>query len=425
MDDLHAFYERKFPVLRRAEARLRSILKEVVATIEDRTLVRVEIRSFRIKELPSLQRKAEKNKWGADEALWRCRDLIGARMVCNNIEDVYRFRELLKERLASPWNNFEVQDYIRKPKEGGYRALHVTFGLDLGAYPLKRDLVPCEVQIQSRLQDAWAVLTHDDIYKQPELPEDLRARAKDIAEVLAAADKIASDIRLRAMREIPSPAHPPDMRQVSAEGLVYSFKHVFGRSPHDYVVRLALNLCDRLRIATLEEFPKCLARPEFRDSVAEAYRSILEMDIEIEDVFLAALYAVAKGNDEAIEWVKEKARRELRDLEQFAMREMLSSLPDTIEDLIEELEDPRGTPAVETWAEALGAISACTTCDETIIQPFSFAEAAVEHYGVSEADADDIHERILDAVRSSGIEIGGYEEGNLCAYHNEQAAKDD
>ena len=255
MDDLHAIYERKYPGLRRAKERLWSILKEVIAAIEDKTLVRVEIHSVRIKELPSLQRKAEKNGWGANEALWRCSDLIGARVVCNNIEDVYRFAELLKERLASPWNNFSVQDYIREPKEGGYRSLHVNFDFDLGEHLLERDLVSCEVQIQSRLQDAWAVLTHDDIYKQPALPEDLRARAKDIAEVLAAADKIASDIRSRAMREIPSPAHPPDMRQVSVEGLVYSFKDVFGRSPHDYVVRLALNLCDRLHITTLEEFP--------------------------------------------------------------------------------------------------------------------------------------------------------------------------
>lgn len=65
------------------------------------------------------------------------------------------------------------------------------------------------------------------------------------------------------------------------------------------------------------------------------------------------------------------------------------------------------------------------TCGETIVQPFSFAEAVIYHYGTSEAEADDAHERIENAVRSSGVEIGGFEEGNLCAYHSEQAAKDD
>ena len=426
MAKLSQIYKSKRPVLRRARDRLRSILEKIIENIEDRKLVRAQIRRLRIKKLSSVQEKADTNGWSAADALWRCSDLIGARVVCNNIEDVYRFRELLKERLARPGDDdFKVQDYISNPQDGGYRALHVDFMLDLSEHPLQRDRVPCEVQIQSRLQDAWAVLTHDDIYKQPELPEDLRARAKDIAEVLAAADKIASDIRSRAMREMSSPAHQPDMRRVSAEGLAYSFRDVFGRSPHAYVVRLALNLCGRLHITTLKKFPKLLARPEFRASVAEAYRSILWLGIGNENVFLAALYALAKNDDEAIAWAEEEARREWHEIEQSAMREMLSSLPDTLEDLIEALEDPRGEPDIETWADALGATSACTTCGETIVQPFSFAEAVVYHYGASEAEADDAHERIENAVRSSGVEIGGFEEGNLCAYHSEQAAKDD
>ena len=61
MTELRDIYEGKGPVLRRAEDRLRSILEGVVATIEDKTLVRAEVRSIRIKELSSLQRKAESN----------------------------------------------------------------------------------------------------------------------------------------------------------------------------------------------------------------------------------------------------------------------------------------------------------------------------------------------------------------------------
>ena len=215
------------------------------------------------------------------------------------------------------------------------------------------------------------------------------------------------------------------MRRVSREGRVYSFKDVFGRSPGDHVIRLALDHCDRLPMTTLEEFPKILGRPAFRASVEKAYRSILWLGIGNETLFLAALCALAKNDDEAIAWAGEEAHREWREIDQLATTTMLSSLPATLEDLIEELEDPRGEPAIETWAEALEATSACTTCGTTIVQPFSFAEAVVYHYGASEAEADDAHERIENAVRSSGVEIGGYEEGNLCAYHSEQVANDD
>ena len=426
MAELREIYEGKGPVLCRAKKRLRSILKSVVARIEDKNLVRAEIHSLRIKDLSSLQRKAEKNKWDADQALSRCGDLIGGRVVCNNVEDVYRFSELLKEVLPTLWGDFDVQDFIKHPNKEGYRALHVNFGLCLGESPLLPDRVHCEVQIRSRLQHAWAGLSHGDIYKQPNLPEDLRARAKDLAEVLAAADRIASDIRSRVTRETASPAQQPDLGRVSEEGLAYSFRKVFGRSPADYVVRRALNFCDRLHIAKLEEFPKLLMRSGFRDRVEKVYRLIFGVNIrDNEDFFLAALYAAAEGEDKAIRWVRKEAQREWRELESLAMREALSSLPSTIEDLIEELEDPSGETDFEGWAQIFGATSDCAICSTTIIQPFSFAESAVQHYEVSEADADDAHERIETAIRSSELEIGGWGDGSLCAYHNDQAAKKD
>ena len=197
MASLKDIYDRRSPALERAGRQLRSILAEVVAAIEDRTLVRAEVRGVRIKGFSSIERKATAKEWRAEDALLECSDLIGGRVVCNNIEDVYRFAELLKERLPGMPGEFEIQDHIKEPNKGGYRALHVNFWLDIGTNPFAPDRVPCEVQIRSCLQDAWAELSHDDIYKQPDLPADLRARAKDLAETLAAADRIASDIRER------------------------------------------------------------------------------------------------------------------------------------------------------------------------------------------------------------------------------------
>ena len=146
--------------------------------------------------------KAEKNGWQANQALSACCDIVGGRVVCNNIEDVYRFVELLREAL--PAGTVAIQDQIDEPNSAGYRALHVNLSLRVGTDPFRPELVPCEIQIRTRLQDAWAVLSHDDIYKQQELPEEVRARFKDLSEVLAAADHIASDIR-RRVRSRPRP----------------------------------------------------------------------------------------------------------------------------------------------------------------------------------------------------------------------------
>ena len=349
-------------------------------------------------------------------------------MVCSNLEDVRRFAELLREHLPSYWGDSErcdEQDYIQKPNAGGYRAVHLNFRLHVSTGTLSADTVPCEVQIRSRLQDTWAELTHDDIYKQPDLPEDLQARAKDLAEILAAADRIASDIRSRAVREITPSAGRPDLKRVSVDGLAYCFREVFGRSPTDYAVREALNLCDRLYLDTLEDFSLVLKRTEIRDDVAKTYRSILPVSVSNEDVFLAALHAAAKDEAAAIKWIEKKARRERDELEEIAAREVLRSLPDTIEALIEALENPRtDTNEIELWARALGATNDCAVCGTTVTPSFSFAEAVVQYYEIDEDDAD-FMEQIEDAVGRSGLESGGWGDGSLCAYHHEQQARND
>ena len=424
MTTLKGIYERRTPAIERAGRRLRSILAEVVAAIEDKTLVRAEVRSIRLKELSSIERKAAAKGWKADEALLACSDLIGGRVVCNNIEDVYRFAELLKERIPTAFGEFEIQDHIKKPNNGGYRALHVNFRLDVGQHPLHPDLVPCEVQIRSRLQDAWAELSHDDIYKQPNLPEDLRSRAKDLAEILAAADRIASDIRARVTEESIPPEQRPNLSRVSREGLAFLFKETFGRSPPDYVIRRALNLSSDLDIGSLERLPAVLGHEEFRRKVADAYQAIMPASIGAEGIFLSALYALARGEARAIGKVRRDARREWREIDQIARREMLADLPATIDELVEQLESSDGETDIEGWAEALETTRACAICGTTIVDPYSFAEAALQYYEADDGGGE-LQNRIETAIRRSSTETGGWGDGSLCAYHNEQASKDD
>ena len=163
---------------------------------------------------------------------------------------------------------------------------------------------------------------------------------------------------------------------------------------------------------------------EFRDKVFDVYRSIFGGGIGIEEIFLAALYAVAKGDNKAIRWVRKKARREWDELERFSISEALSSLPDSAEDLIEAIGDPSVEADIEGWAEALGATSDCTVCSTTVIRPSSFAKAAVQHYEVPEGEDADVYERIEVALCASGLETGGWNSESLCSYHDNQASKD-
>jgi hypothetical protein len=352
----------------------------------------------------------------------RCGDLIGGRVVCNNTEDVYRFAELLKERLPDD-GPFEVQDWIKQPSKRGYRALHINFRLNVSD-DFVPEYLPCELQIKTRLQDAWGELTHDDIYKpETDLPEDLPARAKDLAEVLAAADKIASDIRKRALQEATAPTKKPALGVVSANGLAFVFREIFGRSPPDYVVRRALNICEDLEITSLERLYEVLARSDFRESLDKAYRAIMPVRARAEDLFLAALHALARSDRHALRFIRRRARSDFREIDAVYRREMLSSLPHSLDELMADLEEPGRDPNVESWAEALEVPTRnCRICGTTIIRPDAFAEAVVRYYEPS--DPADIEQRIETALYQSGVECGGWGDSSLCAYHNEQAGKD-
>lgn len=414
MSTLHDAYSQVRPLLEHAANRLRSLLQDVVGRIEDRRLVRVEFDAVRPKTPASLARKAREAGWSPDETLSRCPDLVGGRVGCNNVEDVYRFEALLRERLPFEAGPVERQDYIHTPKDG-YRALHLNFRLDAGT-PLAPQAVPCEVQIRSRLQDAWAELSHADIYKHDDLPADLLARAVDLSRLLAAAEEIAGDIRARVRQVTEPPDEQPPLTRVSAAGLAYIFKDVFGRAPADYVVRMALSTSEDLDIAALEGLPTILKRQAFRDRLNEGYSELLPIPIDSEAILLAGLHALAVDDGAAVRYVREQARLALDEIDDVARRELLAELPPTAEQLIDELGDPRGETDVALLAVALGAADNCPYCNATVVDAYGFAEATMYYYGLSGDEADRVCDRIQDAIFGSDVDTGGVGDPDACSH---------
>lgn len=424
MSNFEQAYKRKRRALERAAKQLRSLLVQVAAQIEDPKLVRAEIADIRIKGAGSLKQKAQKAGWSAEDAFTQCPDIIGGRVVCNNIEDVYRFEELLKENLSIESGPFGRQDYIEKPTHQGYRALHLNIRLNVSE-TFGFEVIPCEIQIRTRLQDTWAELVHSDIYKQHRLPEDLRFRAKDLAQLLATADSIAADIRARVQRVTEPPTARSKLDRVSAGALSYVFKDVFGRAPSDYVLAESLNRCGELGIGSLTGLSAVLRRQDFREMLAEAHRTFLPVGVSPEIIFIAGLYALAQGDQRAIRYVRRVARRKSREIDAFCRREMLTSLPESADALIDELDDPQGEVDVLGMAKALGVTNSCVLCGTALVDAYGLAEAAIGHYDLSDDEADRAAERIEQAVYGSGVETGDLDNSSVCSYCAAQMAKDD
>jgi len=113
-------------------------------------------------------------------------DIAGVRIVCNYIEDIYHIAELLTRQ-----QDVELvrrRDYIRKPKESGYRSLHLVIRIPV-FLSSHTELVPVEVQIRTIAMDFWASLEHQLRYKSDqETTQKLRRRLQKCARQSAELD---------------------------------------------------------------------------------------------------------------------------------------------------------------------------------------------------------------------------------------------
>ena len=94
-------------------------------------------------------------------------DVAGIRVICNYRDDVYSVSNYLSSQ--SDIQVLRVKDYIKNPKQNGYRSLHVIYAvpvfLSSGAH-----YTPVEVQFRTIAMDYWASLEHALRYKT-DLPD--------------------------------------------------------------------------------------------------------------------------------------------------------------------------------------------------------------------------------------------------------------
>ena len=119
-------------------------------------------------------------------------DIAGVRVVCNYIDDVYHLADLIVGQ-----ENFLVEkyvDYIKQPKENGYRSLHIVVRLPVQTDCLV-EMVPVEIQLRTVAMDAWASLEHEIMYKSSRSEAEIdRMKLKICADELANVDRYMQEI---------------------------------------------------------------------------------------------------------------------------------------------------------------------------------------------------------------------------------------
>lgn len=159
----------------------------------------IEFIKARLKKPTSIVKKLEKNGYevSLESVLENLNDVAGVRVVCYFIDDIYDVARWLAKQ--DDIKLLHVKDYIRHPKQNGYRSLHMIVEIPVFFSEEKRR-VRVEVQIRTIAMDFWASLEHQLRYKKDmetlKDPEKIGKELKECADVIA-----DTDIRMQNIRE--------------------------------------------------------------------------------------------------------------------------------------------------------------------------------------------------------------------------------
>ncbi len=89
-------------------------------------------------------------------------DIAGMRIICSFVDDVYSIKQYLESQ--EEINVLKVKDYIKHPKQNGYRSLHMIIEVPV-CFSDYVQMIKIEVQIRTIAMDFWSSLEHQLVYK--------------------------------------------------------------------------------------------------------------------------------------------------------------------------------------------------------------------------------------------------------------------
>jgi len=166
-----------------------------IRTILSRSEINATVK-FRVKTFDSYFNKLLKIE-NSERKKVKINDLFGMRLICPFLEDINMVERLISE-------HFNVLEIERKGikhsfREFGYDSIHLLIDLE---NPKKTKLMPncrnvCEIQLRSILQEAWAEVEHELIYKANVslFNEPVKRKLASLNAILTLSDVIFQEIR--------------------------------------------------------------------------------------------------------------------------------------------------------------------------------------------------------------------------------------
>ena len=423
-DHLWAEYEALGSTLDLTSETIRELIVESISELGDPYIVRTRLTELRVKSFESCWRKIEDTPGYDCGSILEIPDLIGIRVVCANLEDMPRIREVIGNIERVSLKVEDERDYVQTPRESGYRALHLC-----GSFKLLHNRTevefPCEIQIRTNFQDSWATLTHQDIYKDGEhLPAEIKRLTLRLSEVLVTADNIAGDIR-EFVSQLNRVEEKPTGDGLSEAVVAFIYRRMFEEDCPAYLIAGFQNMCKEHGVLRADAIERVALDPGARvgEQIREAYEGETNWGCDNSVVFRLLPVAVSEGLEAAVREAKKMGERHWQEVDAVYRSELSAEIPDTYNDFIETLNpqtkhDIIDLPySVSMYAEFFDSKSECSRCGTPVVDEEGFADAAQQHYGV-----DGQYEVIQERVINSGVETA--QEMGMCAYCHHVWSKD-
>lgn len=160
----------------------------------------VEHMKSRVKTLDSAFHKLEKKGYPIDShnLLKHVHDIIGVRIVCSFLSDVYEVVDLIKN--SGQYTIKDEKDYIKNPKDTGYISYHIIITLPLYLTD-KIEYVDAEIQIRTIAMDFWASIDHKLHYKADNTSVDVRDEIYNCSLDIKALDETMNRLYLKTLKK--------------------------------------------------------------------------------------------------------------------------------------------------------------------------------------------------------------------------------
>lgn len=148
----------------------------------------IEYIKKRIKSPESIVKKLKRSGYEStiDNMISYVNDIAGIRIVCSFTSDIYRIAEMIGRQ--NDLTVVSVKDYIKHPKESGYKSYHMLVTVPIFLSDRVVD-TKVEIQIRTIAMDFWASLEHKIYYKfEGNAPDYISRDLRECAEIVSMLD---------------------------------------------------------------------------------------------------------------------------------------------------------------------------------------------------------------------------------------------